>query len=124
MNLTRSGFTLIELLVVMSIVALLLTIALPRYMGSLDKAKDIALIENLKVVRSVADRFHSDKGRYPEDLKELVEQNYLRELPMDPITERSDTWVLIMSPHEGGGFLDIRSGATGVSRQGRPYGEY
>ncbi len=79
------GFTLIELLVVLSIVALLLTIVTPRYMGSIDHAKEVALKENLKVMRLSIDRFHGDKGRYPESLEQLVEKKYLKAIPMDPI---------------------------------------
>ena len=74
---SRRGFTLIELLVVMAIVALLLSIALPRYFGSLDRSREVALKENLQVLRVTLDRFHADKGRYPDTLDELVEHKYL-----------------------------------------------
>lgn len=118
----RAGFTLIEMLVVLAIVALLLTIALPRYFGSLEKSKDVALQENLKVMRLSLDRFYSDKGRYPTSLDELVEQRYLRSVPMDPITESSKTWVLLPAPDgETEGVADIKSGAPGVDREGRTY---
>lgn len=116
------GFTLIELLVVMSIVALLLTIALPRYFGSLDKSKEVALKENLQVVRVTLDKFYSDKGRFPETLDELVEQKYLRSVPMDPITESSSTWVAINGDDsDRKGIVDVRSGAPGASRDGKPF---
>ncbi|MEY4764796.1 MAG: hypothetical protein RI907_1469 [Pseudomonadota bacterium] len=118
------GFTLIELMVVMSIVALLLTLALPRYFGSLDKARDVALQENLKVVRATLDRFHADKGRYPKDLQELVDERYLRELPIDPITERPDTWLIELPKGEEGGVGDVHSGAPGVSHTGKAYASY
>ncbi|HEU4845145.1 MAG TPA: type II secretion system protein, partial [Burkholderiaceae bacterium] len=36
-----AGFTLIELLVVLAIVALMLTLAVPRYFPSIDKSKEI-----------------------------------------------------------------------------------
>lgn len=116
------GFTLIEMLVVLAIIALLLTIALPRYFGSLEKSKDVALQENLKVLRLSLDRFNSDKGRYPASLEELVEQHYLRTVPMDPITESSKTWILLPS-RDGDveGVADVKSGAPGVSRDGRTY---
>jgi general secretion pathway protein G len=121
----QRAFTLIELLVVMSIVALLLTIALPRYFGSLDKSRDVALRENLKVVRVTLDKFYADKGHYPKDLQELVDQRYLREVPVDPITEQNDTWVLVQ-PEDATtvGVKDVRSGAQGMSREGRPYASY
>lgn len=119
-----AGFTLIELLVVMSIVALLLTIALPRYFGSLDKAKEVALKENLHLVRATIDKFYADKGRYPDKLEELVEQRYLRSVPVDPMTESAETWLLVPpADAQLGAIYDIKSGAAGLSRGGKPYGE-
>lgn len=116
------AFTLIELLVVMAIVALLLTLALPRYFGSLDKSKDRVLEENLRVIRVTLDKFYADKGKYPDSLQDLVEHNYLRALPVDPVTESSQTWILI-SPTESdsGGIADIKSGASGNTKDGRAY---
>jgi general secretion pathway protein G len=125
MSKAQRAFTLIELMVVMSIVALLLTIALPRYFGSLDKAKDVALQENLKVVRATLDKFQADKGRFPKDLQELVDQRYLRSLPVDPITEQTSTWVLVPAEDAvSGGVSDLHSGAPGTSREGKPYASY
>jgi prepilin-type N-terminal cleavage/methylation domain-containing protein len=121
----RKGFTLIEMLVVMAIVALLLTIALPRYFGSLERSKDIALQENLKVLRLSLDKFYADKGRYPQTLEELVEHKYLRAVPIDPITESSSTWILLQSEADAGeapeGIADVRSGAQGTDKNGQPY---
>ena len=117
--LLRRGFTLIELLVVMAIVALLLTIAAPRFFGSIDVAKETVLIDNLKTVRTTIDQFHGDTGRYPKDLNELVMRKYLRAAPVDPFTESAVTWRLI--PPEGGaeGVMDIKSSAQGNARDGR-----
>ena len=116
---SRRGFTLIELLVVLAIVALLLTIATPRFLGSVDVAKDTVLIDNLKTVRATIDQFHGDTGRYPKDLDELVARKYLRTAPVDPFTESATTWRLI--PPEGGpdGVMDIKSSAQGAARDGR-----
>ena len=68
------GFTLIELLVVLSIIALLLTLAVPRYIHSVDVAKEAVLSENLHLVRETIDKFYGDKGRYPESIEELVSE--------------------------------------------------
>ena len=43
MSFRKKGFTLIELLVVMSVIATLLTIAVPRYFQHLDRAKEASL---------------------------------------------------------------------------------
>jgi general secretion pathway protein G len=119
---TSRGFTLIEMLVVMAIIALLLTIALPRYFGSLEKSKDIALQENLKVIRITLDKFYADKGRYPDNLQELVEFKYLRSVPLDPVTESGSTWLLLPPKDtELKGIVDVKSGAQGLSKDGRSY---
>jgi len=106
----------------MAVIALLLSIALPRFSVTLDKSKDVALSENLKVLRVVLDRFYADKGRYPEALDELVEQKYLRALPVDPITDSATTWVVVPSRDPGiKGITDVKSGATGATKDGRSY---
>lgn len=123
-RLAGRGFTLIELLVVLAIIALLLSLAVPRYMKSVDTASETVLLTNLQSLRQVIDAFHSDNGRYPESLEQLVERRYLRSLPVDPITESSQTWILVAPPATAQGrVFDIRSGAQGVTRAGRRYGE-
>ena len=109
----------------MAIIALLLSIAVPRYFGSLAKSKDVALRENLKVLRVTLDRFYADKGRYPEALEELVEQKYLRGVPIDPVTESARTWVLVPAPDsEKHGIVDVKSGAPGASIDGQSYASF
>jgi general secretion pathway protein G len=120
----RAGFTLIELLVVMAIIATLLTIAVPRYFQSLERAKEAALRQDLSVMRDAIDRFAGDTGRLPESIDELVEHRYLRSMPEDPFTRSSATWELVMG-EEGGlaGVRDVHSGAEGVARSGVPFSE-
>lgn len=119
------GFTLIELLVVMAIIAVLLTIAVPRYMGNVAKANEAVLRENLFSVRDVLDKFHADTGRYPQTLDDLVTKKYLRKVPVDPVTGSTETWVIVPpeSP-QNGGIYNIRSGAPGKARDGSLYGEW
>lgn len=116
------AFTLIELLIVMSIVGLLLTIAVPRYFGSVDKSKEVALRENLQVLRTGIDRYYADKGVYPGTLADLVTHKYFRRVPLDPVTESSATWLVQPSPDlDKPGVADVRSGAKGKTREGVPY---
>lgn len=116
------GFTLIEMLVVMAIIAVLLTVALPRYFGALDKSKDVVLETNLKVLRSTIDKYYGDKGHYPATLQDLVDAHYLRAVPVDPITESGSSWIEIQSTDPGdSGIADIRSGASGQTHDGRSY---
>ena len=121
----RRGFTLIELLVVMAIIATLLAIVAPRYFRHLDHAKDTALHETLNVVRDAIDKYRADKDRYPASLEELVEQRYLRQLPVDPISGSKDAWIVIPPPDDpGGGVSDIQSGSAGSDEAGVAYRDY
>ena len=119
-----AGFTLIELLVVLAIVALLLSVALPRYFHHVDASKEVVLKENLRVTRDAIDKFYADLGRYPESLDELIAKRYLRALPIDPLTGSNGTWKLI-APDEGlaGNVYDLRSGAVGTDRDGASYAD-
>ena len=119
------GFTLIELLVVLGIVALMLTLAVPRYFPSIDKSKEVVLADNLRNVRNVIDQYYGDTGRYPDTLEQLVEKKYLRALPVDPVTDSDTTWVII-PPEDGakGGVYNIKSGAPGNDRSGKPYADW
>ncbi|TMH69836.1 MAG: type II secretion system protein [Betaproteobacteria bacterium] len=95
----RSGFTLIELPVVMAIIALLLTLAIPRYFGSLE--------------------------RYPESLEALASEKYLRKVPVDPLTESAATWVVVAPEDpQKGGVVDVKSGAQGKASDGSVYAEW
>jgi len=118
----RGGFTLIELLVVLAIVATLLTIAVPRYYGSLDKSKEAVLKENLYQLRDAIGKYYGDKGRYPDSLDALAVDKYLRKVPLDPITESAVTWVVVPpeDPQKGGVF-DVKSGAQGKALDGTEY---
>lgn len=121
----RNGFTLIELLVVLGIVALMLTLAVPRYFPSIDKSKEVVLADNLRNVRQVLDQYYGDTGRYPESLQQLVEKKYLRALPYDPIAESDALWIIV-APEDGakGGIYDLHSGAPGNDRSGKPYADW
>lgn len=122
----RGGFTLIELIVVMAIVALLVSIALPRYFSSLDRSKEVVLRQNLAVLRDAIDKYHGDLGRYPESLETLVGKRYLRSLPLDPVTQSATTWVVLPPPEEteAAGVYDVRSGASGTASDGTEYAQW
>jgi len=119
------GFTLVELMVVMAIVALLLALAMPRYFAHLGKAHDTILKQDLATMRDAIDKFHGDRGRYPESLEELVNARYLRALPVDPITERADSWQIVAPDNgETGAVYDVKSGAPGVAHDGSAYADW
>jgi general secretion pathway protein G len=122
----QTGFTLIELIVVLTVLALLLTIAVPRYYSHIEHAKEATLKQDLSVMRDAIDKFHGDKGRYPDQLDELVSARYIRNIPVDPITESSTTWRIVppTDTEAKGAVYDIKSGAEGKSADGSPYGEW
>ena len=120
-----AGFTLIELLVVMAIIALLLSLAAPRYFGGVDKAKETVLRENLHQMRDALDKHYGDHARYPVVLEDLVAKKYLRSIPPDPITDSNKTWVVVPpSDPQKGGVFDIKSGASGHGKDGTPYNSW
>ena len=118
----KKGFTLIELLVVLAIVALLLTIAVPRYYASLDRSKEAVLKENLYQMRDAIGKYYADKGKYPESLEALATDKYLRKVPLDPITDSITTWLVVTpdDPQKTGVF-DVRSGAQGKGLDGSEF---
>jgi general secretion pathway protein G len=119
-----AGFTLIELLVVLAIVSMLLTVAVPRYFQSVETAKQTMLVENLRQTREILDKFYADTGAYPETLEDLVEKNYLKALPFDPVAQGTQQWILVR-PKDGvrGRVADVRSGAPGLDRFGRSFAD-
>jgi general secretion pathway protein G len=88
-----------------------------------DRSKEAVLMENLRSTRDIIDKFYSDNGRYPDSLGELVEKQYLRAIPLDPVTGTWRTWVIIPpEPPYKGQVYDIKSGARGATKDGRPFG--
>ncbi|WP_034303819.1 type II secretion system protein [Herbaspirillum sp. RV1423] len=121
----RKGFTLIELLVVMAIIATLLSLAAPRYIGNVDKAKESVLRENLSTLRDVIDKFYGDTGKYPQTLDDLVSHKYLRKIPLDPMTDSNRTWMIVAPENSDlGGVFDVRSGSSSRARDGTLYRDW
>lgn len=119
-----SGFTVIEMLVVMMVVALLLSVIAPQYVRHIDRARETVLRQNLASVREAIDKFKADTGRLPQDLKELVSHRYLATLPIDPMTERADSWVLTPATEGLSGVSDLHSGAPGAATDGSSYASW
>jgi general secretion pathway protein G len=124
---SRTGFTLIELLVVFAIIAVLLTLAVPRYFGSLGKSKEAVLKEDLFQFRDAIGKYYGDKGKYPDSLDALATDKYLRSIPVDPITDSAGTWVTVAPSEDDsakGGVFDVKSGAAGKGADGSAYSDW
>ena len=117
----RCGFTLIEIVVVLTLIALLLTIAVPRYFATLDRGRLQVQQQNVAIVRDAIDKFYGDLGRYPETLEELVTKRYLRQVPVDPVSEKPNWVVIAPADASMGAVFDLKpasaSGAADAERK-------
>jgi len=126
----RFGFTLIELMIVMAIIAVLMSVAIPIYSRSIQRAKESVLKNNLFTLRTVIDEYTYDKQKAPQSPQDLVSEGYLRQVPVDPMTQSADTWKIIMEDASNTvnqsepGIFDIRSGSDKTSLEGTPYSDW
>jgi general secretion pathway protein G len=126
----RRGFTLIELMIVMAIIAVLMSVALPIYNRSIIRAKESVLKNNLFTLRTVIDEYTYDKQKAPQTLNDLVSDGYLRQVPVDPMTNNAESWKIIMEDASNTvnqsepGIFDVRSGSEKTSLEGTPYSEW
>src|SRR5215204_3875067 len=124
----QKGFSLLELMIAMFILIILLSVAFPTYQRSVQHARETVLKENLWQMRRAIDQFTADKGKLPKSIDELVEGKYLREKPVDPVSEK-DEWDEVqgedsLSPDGELGLKDVKSMSEGVDSDGKPYKEY
>ena len=126
----QKGYTLIELLIVLAIIGLLVSVALPRFREAHQRAKEAVLKENLFTIRQTIDQYHHDKGKYPTSLSALVQEGYLRKMPVDPVAQSDSAWIEVPEdlgdnpdPTAQPGIWDVKSGATGKSLDGKDYSE-
>jgi general secretion pathway protein G len=123
------GFTLIEIIIVFALIGILVGLALPQYKTSLKKAREAVLKEDLFILRKLIDQYYTDKGKYPLSLRMLVEDGYLRQIPIDPMTKSADAWVETketpsfeeIEPGMEFGIVDVRSGSKEKGLDGTAY---
>jgi len=117
----ETGFTFVELVAVLAIVALLLSVVAPQYLRQTERAREAVLATNLRLLREAIDRHYADRGTYPESLEALVERRYLREVPVDPISDSKATWMTVERADGSLGVFGVRSRAAGTALDGRPF---
>jgi general secretion pathway protein G len=123
------GFTLLELMIVISIILILVSIAVPNFSASLKRSREAVLRQNLFTLRDLISQYTLDKQKAPQALDDLVQANYLKQIPRDPMTNEADWQVeqmddsTIMSPDEQdqGGIDDVHSNSSQIGTDGRPY---
>ncbi len=126
----QRGFTLIELMIVISIMLILISTAIPLYQASIRNAREAVLRQNLFTLRSVIDQYSEDKEKAPQSLQDLIDAGYLKQIPMDPMTNSRDTWqtvqedVLLSVDQSAPGITDVHSGSQLTASDGTPYAEW
>ena len=124
------GFTLIELMVVIALVSVLAGMGVVQYRNSVVRTKEAVLKEDLFRMRDAIDQYYADKGKYPSGLDSLVSDGYMRKVPIDPITQSSDSWQTVPAepdpnnPSAEPGIYDVKSGAQGSGLDGTAYSDY
>jgi len=122
----NAGFTLIELMIVMLIMSILIGIAAIAYDKTVVKARESVLKQDLQTMRQAIDNYTMDKQQAPQSLEDLVDAHYLREIPIDPVSQQKD-WVLhfgdtVLTPEQSGtGVDDVHSGSEVVGSNGEAY---
>jgi len=123
----EQGFTLLELMIVMVVIGLLAAIAIPAYTTNIRHAREAVLKEDLHILRQAIDSYTVDKAKAPQSLDDLVQSGYIKVMPIDPFTHRSDTWIpaqedtLASLDQTESGIDDVHSGAQETGIDGTSY---
>jgi general secretion pathway protein G len=118
---SNDGFTLLELMIVIAIILILLGLAAGRYDMTIQRSREAVLKHDLQVLREAIDNYTLDKQAAPQSLDDLRQAGYLREVPVDPMTQATD-WDpvfdnVVLSPDQViTGMVDVHSHSALSSR--------
>jgi general secretion pathway protein G len=117
-RLSTGGFALLEMLVVIAIITSVLSLAMIRFERVQTRAREVALKQDLSVIRKAIELYKLEKQTPPQSLADLVSAECLNEIPVDPFTRQRD-WHL----DAGGsaGIVDVHSTSNAVSSEGTAY---
>ena len=124
------GFTMIELIIVIAIIAILASIAAMNYQHSVWRAREAVLRNDLFTLRSSIDQYTLDKQKAPQSLSDLMSGGYIKAVPVDPMTNSSDSWVteqedsLMALDQSAPGIVDVHSGSGATSTDGSVYSSW
>ena len=125
----EKGFTLIELIIVITLIGILVGLGLPQFKNATKRTRETALKENLFLLRKLINQYLVDKGKYPQSLQTLVDEEYLFRIPVDPMTKKTDTWIEIpqvmtmeeMAVGTMPVIMDVQSSSNEISTEGTSY---
>lgn len=129
----RPGFTLIEMVIVFTLIGILVGLGLPQFQNAAKRAREAVLKENLFIMRKLINQYYLDKNKYPANLQTLVDEGYLKQIPKDPITGSTQTWVEVpqdltddeIMANVMPGIMDVKSGSDAESlKDGEPYSSW
>ena len=125
-----SGFTLMEMMIVMALIVILAGIGMTVYGNSVQRSKEAVLKEDLFRMRDAIDQYYADKNKYPGSLEDLVSEKYLRAVPVDPFTSKSDSWQTTTAEPDPGnpslesGISNVKSGSEQTGLDGTRYADW
>ena len=118
----------------MTVIVVILTLAslaTPMFRTMIVRGREAVLREDLFTLRNQIDRFTHDNERGPTSLEELVEKEYMGNVPTDPFTGSNQTWQLdtendslSIDGSAPPGIADVHSGSPDASPEGTAYSSW
>lgn len=124
-----SGFTLMELVIAMTIMVTLASMSVIGYQKIQQKTRETLLRDDLRSMRKIIDQYGADKEALPQSLDDLVNQGYIQEIPVDPMTGQADWDTTVgddVLAHDPGtqGITNVHSKSGGTGSDGKAYSDY